>query len=105
MASLFIGNLTECGRQLQRSWQRSWVAVIEIMPIDQASNLVEGLGSEEKGPPKLGEGSSELNKGQRRKLHPLGEYVINLYTNGKLHTRVTVTLISGSEGTSLSPPV
>ncbi|GJS93463.1 hypothetical protein Tco_0800431 [Tanacetum coccineum] len=53
-------------RQLQRSWQRSWVAVIEIMPIDQASNLVEGSGSEEKGPSKglskLGEGASKLKR-------------------------------------------
>nr|GEU37515.1 reverse transcriptase domain-containing protein [Tanacetum cinerariifolium] len=36
--------------------------------------------------------------GQRRRLHPLGGYVITLYTNGKLRTRVTVTLVSGEDG-------
>ncbi|GJU10811.1 hypothetical protein Tco_1133207 [Tanacetum coccineum] len=53
--------------QLHRSWQRSWVTVIEIIPIYQASNLVKGSGSKEKGPskgpPKLGEGASELDRG------------------------------------------
>ncbi|GKF93658.1 hypothetical protein Tco_0283358, partial [Tanacetum coccineum] len=31
-----------------------------------------------KGPPNSGEGSSKLYRGQRRKLHPLGEYTIIL---------------------------
>ncbi|GJX77507.1 ribonuclease H-like domain-containing protein [Tanacetum coccineum] len=43
-------------------------------------------------------GSSELDRGRRRRLHPLREYVISIYTNDKLHTRVTVTLISEAEG-------
>ncbi|GJU85650.1 hypothetical protein Tco_1293196 [Tanacetum coccineum] len=58
---------------MKRSWQRSWVAVIEIMPIDQVkavtfrlSNLKNVSGSEEKGPSKglskLGEGASELRR-------------------------------------------
>ncbi|GJY41930.1 hypothetical protein Tco_0429200 [Tanacetum coccineum] len=37
---------------------------------------------------------------EKAMLHPLGEYVITLYTNGKLRTRVTVTLEGGAEGTS-----
>ncbi|GJU48108.1 hypothetical protein Tco_1217663 [Tanacetum coccineum] len=37
-----------------------------------------------------------------RRLHPLGEYVITLYTNGKLRTRMTVMLISEAESTSSS---
>ncbi|GJW11615.1 histone H3.3 isoform X1 [Tanacetum coccineum] len=40
---------------------------------------------------------SELNRGRKRRFHPLGEYIITLYTNGKLHTTVTVTLVSGAE--------
>ncbi|GKF79046.1 hypothetical protein Tco_0234614, partial [Tanacetum coccineum] len=69
---------------LQRSWQRSWVAVIEIMPIDQKvqaprrKGIRRGLRNWEKGPPNSGEGSSKLDRGQRRKLHPLGEYAIIL---------------------------
>ncbi|GJU07448.1 hypothetical protein Tco_1123878 [Tanacetum coccineum] len=36
--------------------------------------------------------------GRRRRIHPLGKYVITLYTNGKLHTRVTVLrMISEAE--------
>ncbi|GJW69788.1 hypothetical protein Tco_0126705 [Tanacetum coccineum] len=35
--------------------------------------------------------SRERSTGRMRRLHPLGEYVITLYTNGKLRTRVTVT--------------
>ncbi|GKA26576.1 hypothetical protein Tco_0712685 [Tanacetum coccineum] len=35
--------------------------------------------------------------GQRRMIHPLGGYIITLYTNGKLRTRVTVTLVGGAE--------
>ncbi|GKE01378.1 hypothetical protein Tco_1389361, partial [Tanacetum coccineum] len=41
---------------------------------------------------------SKLNRVRKRRLHPLGEYIITLYTNGKLRTRVTVTLVSGAEG-------
>ncbi|GJS23268.1 zinc finger, CCHC-type containing protein [Tanacetum coccineum] len=41
---------------------------------------------------------SELNRGRKRRLHPLGEYIITLYTNGKLRTRVTVMLVSGAKG-------
>ncbi|GJX10583.1 hypothetical protein Tco_0200442 [Tanacetum coccineum] len=41
----------------------------------------------------------ELDRGRRRRLHPLGEYVITLYKNGKLRTKVTVALVSGAEGT------
>ncbi|GJR47225.1 hypothetical protein Tco_1315328 [Tanacetum coccineum] len=37
-----------------------------------------GLRNWEKGPPNSGEGSSKLDRGQRRKLHPLGEYTIIL---------------------------
>ncbi|GKC61220.1 hypothetical protein Tco_1088818, partial [Tanacetum coccineum] len=37
-------------------------------------------------------GFSELNRGRKRRLHPLGEYV----TSGKLCTRVMVTIISGA---------
>ncbi|GJR06623.1 hypothetical protein Tco_0529607 [Tanacetum coccineum] len=37
---------------------------------------------------------SELNRGRKRRLHPLGEYIITLYTNGKLRTRVMVMLVS-----------
>ncbi|GKE46706.1 hypothetical protein Tco_1477964 [Tanacetum coccineum] len=43
-------------------------------------------------------GLQTREKGRRRRLHPLGEYFITLYTNGKLRTRVTVMLISGAEG-------
>ncbi|GJS61374.1 hypothetical protein Tco_0656158 [Tanacetum coccineum] len=42
-------------------------------------------------------GFEEKAKGQKRMLHPLREYVITLYTRGKIRTRVTVTLISGAE--------
>ncbi|GKB68205.1 hypothetical protein Tco_0929617, partial [Tanacetum coccineum] len=42
----------------------------------------------------------ELNKGRKRWLHPLREYIITLYTNGKLCIRVTVMLVSRAEGTS-----
>ncbi|GJU92146.1 hypothetical protein Tco_1304569 [Tanacetum coccineum] len=45
-------------------------------------------------------GFEEKARGRKRRLHPLGEYIITLYTNGKLRTRVTVTLVSGAEGTS-----
>ncbi|GJZ50444.1 hypothetical protein Tco_0604634 [Tanacetum coccineum] len=86
-------------RRLQRNLTEVWKAVAEVM-----AEIIEGSGSEEKGPlkgpPKLGEGSSKLDKGRRRRLHLLGEYVITLYTNGKLRTRVTVTLVSGAEGAS-----
>ncbi|GKD36076.1 hypothetical protein Tco_1251585 [Tanacetum coccineum] len=44
---------------------------------------------------------SELNRGRKRRLHPLGEYIITLYTNGKLCTRVMVTLRSRAEGTDI----
>ncbi|GKF97867.1 hypothetical protein Tco_0293688, partial [Tanacetum coccineum] len=40
---------------------------------------------------------SELNRGRNHRLHPLGEYIITLYTNGKLRTRVTVTLVSRAD--------
>ncbi|GJU50669.1 probable C-terminal domain small phosphatase [Tanacetum coccineum] len=43
------------------------------------------------------------NIGRRCRLHHLGEYVITLYKNGKLRTRVTVTLVGGAEGTSSLP--
>ncbi|GKE72299.1 hypothetical protein Tco_1534340 [Tanacetum coccineum] len=40
---------------------------------------------------------SELNKGRKHRLHPLGDYIITLYTNGKLCIRVTVMLVSGTK--------
>ncbi|GKE21624.1 hypothetical protein Tco_1433136, partial [Tanacetum coccineum] len=40
---------------------------------------------------------SELNKGRNHRIHPLGEYIITLYTNGKLRIRVTVMLVSGTK--------
>nr|GEW22187.1 integrase, catalytic region, zinc finger, CCHC-type, peptidase aspartic, catalytic [Tanacetum cinerariifolium] len=40
----------------------------------------------------------EKSKGRNKRFHPLGEYVITLYTSGKLCTRVTVTLLSGARG-------
>ncbi|GKA23066.1 hypothetical protein Tco_0709028 [Tanacetum coccineum] len=121
--------------------RRSWVAVMEIMPIDQvlfdqlSSSHVHralyrvfdgafeekaggfdkafygekaggfdrafyGAFEEKAGASRRRSGSfSELNRGRKRRLHPLREYIITLYTNGKLRTRVTVTLISGAEGT------
>ncbi|GJT52802.1 hypothetical protein Tco_0978959 [Tanacetum coccineum] len=44
---------------------------------------------------------SELNSERKRRLHPLGEYIITLSTNGKLRTRVTITLVNGAEGHTL----
>nr|GEU30692.1 hypothetical protein [Tanacetum cinerariifolium] len=41
---------------------------------------------------------SELNRGRKRRLHPLGEYIITLCTSGNLRTRVMVTLISEAGG-------
>ncbi|GJY86365.1 hypothetical protein Tco_0500391 [Tanacetum coccineum] len=101
-------------RQLWRSWQRSWLAVMEIMPIDQAPNSRsdfddgEGLRREEG---LRGEGEGGLRRdvgvrgeaGLRREcglrveggLRREGEYVMTLYTNGKLRTRVTHTTYNG----------
>ncbi|GKC08752.1 hypothetical protein Tco_1000362, partial [Tanacetum coccineum] len=58
----------------------------------------EGLRGEGRGSSRRRSGVfSELNRGRKRRLYPLGEYFITLYTNGKLRTRVTVTLVSGAE--------
>nr|GEV22749.1 reverse transcriptase [Tanacetum cinerariifolium] len=53
----------------------------------------------------LGEGQAlilkegpKVDKGRRRRLHPLGGYIITLYTNGKLRTKVTIMLVSGADG-------
>ncbi|GJS19595.1 hypothetical protein Tco_0448227 [Tanacetum coccineum] len=91
------GNLTEVWEVVAEIM----VTVMEIMPIDQVLRGFEpGSGSEVKGhskgpfkgpsmgPSKLGEGSSKLNRGRRRRHRPLGEYIITLYTNGKLRTKV-----------------
>ncbi|GKF22785.1 hypothetical protein Tco_0075107 [Tanacetum coccineum] len=48
-------------------------------------------------------GFEEKVKGRKRWLHPLGECIITLYTNGKLRTRVMVMLVSRAEVTSSSP--
>ncbi|GJY86176.1 hypothetical protein Tco_0500202 [Tanacetum coccineum] len=73
--------------------------------LNQQVDMLRPLGSEEgpftgpsTGPSRRRSGVfSELNRGRKRRIHPLGEYIITLYTNGKLRTRVTVTLISGAE--------
>ncbi|GJY50717.1 retrotransposon ORF1, partial [Tanacetum coccineum] len=119
--------------------RRSWVAVMEIMPIDQV--LFDQLSSshvhkafdgafkekargfdkafygekaggfdrafygafygafEEKagGFEEKAGGFEEKVRERKRKIHPLGEYIITLYTNGKLRTRATVTLVSRAE--------
>ncbi|GKA64493.1 hypothetical protein Tco_0764200 [Tanacetum coccineum] len=52
--------------------------------------LLQGLQGE-------GRGLRGECRGRKRRLHPLGEYIITLYTNGKLRTIVTVTLVSRAE--------
>ncbi|GJZ01776.1 reverse transcriptase domain-containing protein [Tanacetum coccineum] len=44
---------------------------------------------------------SELNRGRRRRLHPIGKYIITLYTNGKLRIRVTFLRRAHLEGGGL----
>ncbi|GKE25459.1 hypothetical protein Tco_1440843, partial [Tanacetum coccineum] len=79
-------NMTEVYEAVTHVMQRSWVAVMKIMPIDQASNLVggqalnlregEGLQGgrafEEEGPSKRrglrGEGASEEEGPSRRRV-------------------------------------
>ncbi|GJW48720.1 hypothetical protein Tco_0080366 [Tanacetum coccineum] len=104
--------------------RRSWVAVMEIMPIDQGlrrgirgafyrafEEKARGSSRRRSGGfdrafygEKVGGfdrafygekagGFEEKAGGTKRRLHPLGEYIITLYTNGKLRTRVTVTLV------------
>ncbi|GKA02866.1 hypothetical protein Tco_0675647 [Tanacetum coccineum] len=63
----------------------------------------KGLRIMEEGVPNNGGRGSELNRGRRRRLHPLGGYGVTLYTNGKLRTRVTVTLSSRADGTPSIP--
>ncbi|GJS38722.1 hypothetical protein Tco_0563765 [Tanacetum coccineum] len=65
---------------------------------------LRGEGAFEEGPSRRrglqGGDDSEVDIERRRRLHPLGGYVITLYRNGKLHTRVTVTLVSEAEVSS-----
>ncbi|GJY88246.1 reverse transcriptase domain-containing protein [Tanacetum coccineum] len=44
---------------------------------------------------------SGASQGIKHRLHPLGEYIITLYTNGKLHTKVTVNARSGRGGAAV----
>ncbi|GJV16398.1 hypothetical protein Tco_1361721 [Tanacetum coccineum] len=61
-----------------------------------------GLRTREEGPLKGPPNSREGSTGRRHIIHPLGEYVITLYINGKLRTIVMVMLVSGAEGDAQS---
>ncbi|GKE46255.1 hypothetical protein Tco_1477513, partial [Tanacetum coccineum] len=107
-----------------------WKAIMKVMaeimggsygdnaylPGSEEEGLRWGLRTRKEGPSNSKGGAferaSELRRGiyrldsvsvlaEGRRLHPLGEYVITLYTNGKLRTRVTVMLISEAEDPSL----
>ncbi|GJR42504.1 reverse transcriptase domain-containing protein [Tanacetum coccineum] len=127
------GNVPHKHEAVIHVMRRSWVAVMEIMPIDHGlrgafyrafyrafygafKEKARGYSRRRSGAstgPSTGRrpraltwasrrrsGASrrrsgvffKLNRGIKRRLHPLGEYIITLYTNGKLRTKVTVML-------------
>ncbi|GKD55284.1 hypothetical protein Tco_1288671 [Tanacetum coccineum] len=53
---------------------------------------------EEKGVFEEKEVLSKLNRGRRRRLHPLGEYVITLYTNGHTPKGVGLRVVDSHTG-------
>ncbi|GKE97669.1 hypothetical protein Tco_0021020 [Tanacetum coccineum] len=62
-----LRTLSEVASNLDRGGSKSWRKGLRIM---------------DEGVPDNGGRGSELNRGRRRRLHPLGEYGVTLYTNG-----------------------